>query len=282
MSRSTTHSSTGADCVSVLTYHAVVATAPELEAWPPGARLYVFALDELCRQLDHLATEGFETITMAHFAQWHRGEAELPERPVVVSFDDGHRSNAELAVPALSERGQRAIFFVTAGRVGRDDVVTWEHLRAMLDAGMEVGSHTLTHRAPSSLTLAELEHELAESKRVLEEGTGASVDFVASPTGYDNRHFARLARQVGYHAALQGVIGRNRRSTDPFALRRFVLKRSHSFETFCCLVDPRSKVHIPMRIKQAARNAIRRLVGVRAYEAIRCRLLGSGNGKAEG
>ncbi|MFP4056872.1 MAG: polysaccharide deacetylase family protein [Candidatus Brocadiia bacterium] len=259
--------------MAILTYHALVGRPAELEAWPPGARLYVFTLEEFCRQLDHLAGEGLEAVSMAHFVRWHQGEAELPPRPVVLAFDDGHRSNAELALPALQARGQRAIFFVTAGRVGREGCVTWDQLGGMLEAGMEVGSHTLTHPQPSRLGRPALRHELVESKRVLEDGLGREVAFVASPTGYDSRRFGALAHEAGYRAALQGVIGRNRRSTDLFALRRFVLKRSYGFETFRRLVEPRSKAHVPMRVRQAARNVVRHVLGPRGYEAIRRRLL---------
>jgi len=267
--------------VAVLTYHAVVEAPEALDAWEPGARLYVFTLDELRQQLDHLAAEGFTTVAMRDLIRWHGGEGELPERPIVVSFDDGHRSNAALAAPALAERGQRAIFFVTAARVGHGEHVTWPELLAMREAGMEIGSHTLTHPCPSTLTDDQLRHELVESKSVLEQGLDAPVEFVASPTGYDHPRFGALAREAGYRAALQGVIGRNTRRTDPHALRRFVLKRSHGFETFCALVDPRSRAYVPMRIKQAARNAVRRVLGVRGYEAIRRRLLAGGNGTAE-
>jgi peptidoglycan/xylan/chitin deacetylase (PgdA/CDA1 family) len=266
----------------VLTYHALVERAEQLDAWEPGARLYVFTRDELCQHLDHLAAEGFATVSMGSFIRWHRGEQVLPERSVVVSFDDGDRSNATVAAPALAERGQRAIFFVTAGRIGQGHAVTWPQLLDLRAAGMEIGSHTLTHPCPSTLSADELRHELVESKSVLEQGLDAPVDFVASPTGYDHRRFGELAREAGYQAALQGVIGRNRRATDPYALRRFVLKRCHGFETFCALVDPASKVHVPMRIKQAARNAVRRLVGARGYEAIRRRLLGTGSSGAGG
>jgi peptidoglycan/xylan/chitin deacetylase (PgdA/CDA1 family) len=255
--------------VAVLTYHALVERPEELDGRAPGTRRYVLTLEEFSRHLGHLAEGGFATVAMADLVRWHEGEAELPERAVVVSFDDGHRSNAELAAPALAERGQRAIFFVTAGRVGCDDSVTWPQLRAMLGQGMEVGSHTLTHRCPSSLSRAELRHELAESKRVLEDGTGAAVDFVASPTGYDNRHFGAVAREVGYRAALQGVIGRNFRSTGRYALRRFVLKRSHDLATFRRLVDPASRAYRRLRAWQAARNAVRRVIGQRGYEALR-------------
>lgn len=276
MKPSTTRPRGAADAVTVLTYHALVAQAGDLARWAPDARLYVLTLDEFCRHLDHLAAEGFTTVSMAEFVRWHQGAAELPQRPIVVSFDDGHRSNVELAFPALKARGQRATFFITAGRVETDDSVTWPDLQVMREAGMEVGSHTLTHPCPSSLSREELRRELAESKRVLEEGLGAAVEFVASPTGYDSRHFGPLAREVGYTAALQGVIGRNRRSTGLFALRRILLKRSYGFDLFRQLVAPTSRAYRRLRLRQALRNTFRRAFGARAYEAIRGLVLKSG------
>ena len=275
MSGSTTNSAGPVDSVAVLTYHAVVARPEDLDEWHPGARLYVFTLDELCRHLDHLAAEGFTTVTMDALSRWLDGSAELPPRPIVVSFDDGHVSNATLATPALAERRQSAIFFATAARVGHDpSFANWQQLRGMIEAGMEVGSHTLTHPFPSQLSADELHHELAESKRVLEDGLGAPVPFLASPSGYDSHHLARFAREVGYAAALQGRLMPNRRSTDRFALGRFVLKRSHGFELFARLVEPGGQAWRPLRRRQMARNAARRLLGARIYEAIRTRLLG--------
>ncbi|MBM4033425.1 MAG: hypothetical protein FJ291_16805 [Planctomycetes bacterium] len=295
-----------AEAITILTYHALVSRPDELALWPPGARLYVLTLDEFRSHLDILASEGFSTISMADFLRWHQGALELPERSIVLSFDDGHRSNFALALPALRERGHRAVFFVTASRIGDDcglriadcgfqssirnpkseirneeRWLTWTDLRAMLAAGMEIGSHSLTHRPPSSLSRDELRRELAESKCVLEEGLGRAVDFVSSPTGYDSRHFAPLAREVGYKAAIQGVIGRNRRSTDPFRLRRILLKRSYDLGLFRRLVDPSSRACRRLRLKQALRNAVRRVLGTRAYEAIRRKFLAAEAGSSK-
>ncbi|NQT85747.1 polysaccharide deacetylase family protein, partial [bacterium] len=203
--------SSGSDAITVLTYHALVVDAAELAAWEPGARHYVLTLDAFRRHLDHLAAEGLTTIGLDQFVAWHTGEGDLPERPIVVSFDDGHTSNATLALPALAEREMQAAFFVTVGRIGQEGSLDWDQLCTLRDAGMTVGSHTLTHRMPSTLSASELEHELAESRRLLEEGLAMPVDFIASPTGYDSRHFARAARRAGYRAALQGAIGRNDR-----------------------------------------------------------------------
>jgi peptidoglycan/xylan/chitin deacetylase (PgdA/CDA1 family) len=152
----------------------------------------------------------------------------------------------------------------------------WDGVGALRDAGMTIGSHTLTHRMPSTLSAAELEHELAESKRLLEERIGRAVDFVASPTGYDSRHFSRAARQAGYRAALQGAIGRNGRQADLFALRRIVIKRSYDFDLFRRLCDPADRTYRSLRRRQAARNLVRRILGPRGYEAVRGLLLRRG------
>ena len=101
------------------------------------------------------------------------------------------------------------------------------------------------------------------------------MDFIASPSGYDSRHFARLARKVGYRAALQGRIQPNRRGANRYALGRFVLKRAHGFALFQRLVEPGSRAWRPLRRRQRVRNAARRILGVRGYEAVRNLLLGT-------
>jgi peptidoglycan/xylan/chitin deacetylase (PgdA/CDA1 family) len=263
----------------VLTYHAVVERPEDLDRWPAGARRYVFTADEFARHLDYLVAGKFETLALADLVRWLDGERELPERPVVLSFDDGHASNATRVTPALAERGQRGTFFITAGRIGRDEsFVNWDQLLAMDEAGMEIGSHTLTHPFPSALKPQTLAHELRESKRILEDGLGTSVDYVSSPSGYDSRHFARLAREAGYRAALQGRLQPNERSTDRFALGRFVLKRAHDFELFVRLIEPGGRAWRPLRRRQMVRNAARAVLGPRGYEAVRSWLLGERSG----
>jgi peptidoglycan/xylan/chitin deacetylase (PgdA/CDA1 family) len=265
--------SSAVDSVSVLTYHALAADQGELAAWEPGARHYVLGREEFNRHLDHLAAEGFTTVGLDDFVAWRAGEADLPELPIILTFDDGHASNASLALPALAERGMRAAFFLTVGRIGQETALGWDEVGALRDAGMTIGSHTLTHRMPSTLSAAELANELTESKRLLEERLGQAIGFVASPTGYDSRHFGRAARQAGYRAALQGAIGRNGRRADLFALRRIVIKRSHDFDLFRRLCDPADRTYRSLRRRQAVRNLVRRIIGPRGYEGIRRRVL---------
>ena len=128
-------------------------------------------------------------------------------RAIVLTFDDGHVSNYESALPVLVEHGLTATFFITAGRIGDGTTMTWRQIRALHAAGMEIGSHTVTHRPPSTLDDKALRYELCESRRMLEDGLGAPVVSISSPTGFFNPRMRLIAREAGYQALCFGLAG---------------------------------------------------------------------------
>jgi peptidoglycan/xylan/chitin deacetylase (PgdA/CDA1 family) len=102
--------------------------------------------------------------------------------------------------------------------------MTWDQARALVAAGMSVGSHGVTHRALSRLPEDEQRAELVDSKRLLESEVGREVSALAYPYGWPGAYDAttgRLARDAGYRAAFTAHEGVNLPGpTDPFALRR--------------------------------------------------------------
>jgi peptidoglycan/xylan/chitin deacetylase (PgdA/CDA1 family) len=118
---------------------------------------------------------------------------------VRISFDDGNRSDIELALPALTQRGLTATFFVLAGRLDDPRHLGVEDVQRLVDAGMTIGSHGLHHRNWRRCGDDELIAELAESRRVLEAITGTPVAQVAVPFGaYDRRVLGHARRAGGY------------------------------------------------------------------------------------
>jgi len=114
-------------------------------------------------------------------------------RPVEVTFDDGNRSDLDIAAPALAERGLSATFFVCAGRLDDPRYLDAAGLRALHDMGMSVGSHGHSHVDLRRSDEATLRLETSGSSQAIGEALGSRVDSFAIPFGsYDRRVLGAL------------------------------------------------------------------------------------------
>lgn len=117
---------------------------------------------------------------------------------VRLSFDDGNASDAEVALPALRERGLRATFFALAGRLDDPVSLTPADLEELRGAGMAIGSHGWAHVPWRGLSAADARRELVEAREAIAAASGATVTVAALPLGrYDRRLLGRL-RSAGY------------------------------------------------------------------------------------
>ena len=116
---------------------------------------------------------------------------------VAISFDDGNRSDVEVALPALVERGLVASFFPVVGRLGDAWSVSPGDVKELVSAGMEVGSHGLNHLPWSGLHGNAAHAEIIQPRHVLEDLLGRRVDRVAAPLGRYDRHALALLRASG-------------------------------------------------------------------------------------
>jgi peptidoglycan/xylan/chitin deacetylase (PgdA/CDA1 family) len=119
---------------------------------------------------------------------------------VVITFDDGRRSDYEVAFPALQANAIGADFFVNTSEVGRDGYLTWAQITEMQRAGCSFNSHSHDHVALVGLPRDALRNQLERSKRELEDRLGEAVRFLAVPYGFVDRRVTAMAREVGYQA----------------------------------------------------------------------------------
>lgn len=145
------------------------------------------------------------------------------EKSVLVTMDDGDPSVHRHAFRTLTQHRIPAIAFVIAGKIGGREHMSAAELRELADAGVTIGSHSMTHRSMPSLSDRELAAEVEDSKKVLEDVIGKSVDAFAYPYGtrrdFDARCGAALKR-AGYALAFTSQHGPVRIGADPFFLPR--------------------------------------------------------------
>ncbi len=217
--------------LAILGYHKVGPPAPGgWDTW------YYVPAATLAAQLATVRACGWELIDADALRAAVRGEQDaLPERAVLVTFDDGYENNLEHALPVLLEHACPAVLFVPTAHVGgtnawdqdeepAERICDWEALSALAAAGVSVQSHGVSHRSFSSLTDAERREELARSRIELEAHLPAPVDLFAFPYGDDADGAADVQaalRDAGYVAAF----GYGGDPTEVPAADRFRLER---------------------------------------------------------
>ena len=220
--------------VPVLMYHHV---EPAPLVPPPSHPDSYVTPRQLAAQLDLLARRGFSTLTLAAAAAAVAAGDTLPQRPVVLTFDDGCRCFAEHAAALLAERGMTATLFVVAGELGghnrwdtvdgerREELLDAAGLRRLADEGFEIGCHGATHADLSQLTEpAALERETAGARRELEETLGRPVETFCYPYGRTSPVARRAVRDAGFRAAVAIHEHAGARGGDPWAVPRLAVR----------------------------------------------------------
>jgi peptidoglycan/xylan/chitin deacetylase (PgdA/CDA1 family) len=200
--------------VPILMYH-VVNVAPASAPYPD---LYV-APSIFRAQVRWLVRHGYHAVTLRQLLRHWDGGAPLPAKPIVLSFDDGYRSQYGIAAPALAAQDWPGVLDLQLSALGKPWGLAPRMVRELIAAGWEIDSHTLTHRDLTTLSPADLTHEVAGSRAKLRRLFGVPADFFCYPAGrYDDAVVAAVER-AGYLGATTTRFGLARSS------ERFVLAR---------------------------------------------------------
>lgn len=188
--------------IPVLLYHRVGYTGGPLCVTP----------ERLSGDLSRLLGNGYSPITLQQFEDYiFKQKGSLPERPVLLTFDDGYRDNYEFAFPILQKYGAAATFFVITGMLGDSIRLSTEQIREMAKYRMSFGSHTINHQSLANLPLEKISLELNASKLALEDILGHEVTALAYPCGSYNQATIQVAQECGYLEAFtvrQGICTR--------------------------------------------------------------------------
>lgn len=162
-----------------------------------NASRYTIPLWRFEQQLDWLQQNGYNTVTLSQVYDAVAGIGTLPPNPVAITFDDGYAEQWG-AVQAMNARGMHATFFILSGA---STLADWQ-IRAIADAGHEIGSHSISHPDLTTLSDAQLRRELVDSRARLQAISGQDVDVFAYPFGAWNNRVVDAVAAAGYRAAV--------------------------------------------------------------------------------
>ena len=197
--------------VPILEYHMTNTTSDMVYNVPPA---------ELEEQLSYLEQQGYTTISVLDFLRAKKGKQELPEKPIILTFDDGYADNYTVLLPMLEKHGMKATVFMVTNNIGLEGYLTWDQLRDMQNRGIEIGSHTANHLPLGNMEAAEANDELKLSKLIMEWNGLRTIFTLSYPNGSYNEALPAMLRDNEYLAAVTGDAGLNTFQTDPYLLQR--------------------------------------------------------------
>ena len=235
------------DRVPSLLYHRF-SPRKEIAKWEKGDdnAKYVCSSESFFEQMKYLKEEGYTALSLDEFLLIKDGRTALPERPIIITCDDGFESNYRYAFPVWKKFGLKATIFVTPDKgspnfkkyQASDSPLTDEQIIEMEQNGISMESHGMTHQYLSTMPEDKIKWELTESKRVLEKLLGKQVKFLAIPSGAYNLTVKKWTISAGYEAVFGMGKGSNNQSSDGFNLKRVVVGKDMGISEFRELLDP--------------------------------------------
>lgn len=185
-------------------------------------------------QMAYLKAKGYHSITPDQLMDNLDNGALLPDKPLLITFDDGYLDNYANAYPILKKYGFTATFFVVTDFLDREpQYMSWAQARELTQAGFKIASHTMQHKSLTTLSDEEIKSELAGSASALNYQLGAQSQYLAYPTGTYNLQIAAMAKAAGYRGAFTIKYGNVDKASNFFALERVpVFRTDRTFESF--------------------------------------------------
>lgn len=169
-------------------------------------------------QLDRLLAEGYTAVSLYTVIDALQRGAPLPDKPVVITFDDGYRDNYENAFPLLRARGMPATIFVVTDFIDeqRPEYLTWDMAREMLQAGISIESHGRNHFSLAGRDDDYLVWQALGSLETIEYELGVRPRFVSYPAGEYDQRTIDIFQSANYWAGVTTVQGATLNNAQPF------------------------------------------------------------------
>ena len=230
-------SSTAADAATIIARKQVpVLCYHQVREWRASdskvARDYIVPPAVFRQQIKMLADSGYNSILPDQLVDYLKYGTPLPEKPVMLTFDDTDLSQYTDALPELNKAGFKGVFFIMTVSLNRPGYMSREQVKALSDQGHVIGSHTWDHQNVKKLKEEkEWETQIEKPNRQLQEITGKQVKYFAYPIGLWDPHSVNEIKKRGFTAAFQLSIKRD--DQEPmFTIRRIIVPGQWSLNGF--------------------------------------------------
>ncbi len=222
--------------IPILMYHYISVPPPDADIYRRDLSVTPANFEQ---QLRYLIDNGYTTITLKDLVYHLTLGYPLPERPVILTFDDGYRDNFLHAYRLLRRFDSVGTFFIVTGFIdeNRSEYLTWGQVRVMHQGGMAFGSHSFTHPDLRGQSVDYLVWQILGSQQAIEERIGEAVRFFSYPAGSYDQQVIDVLRSAGFWAAVTTRPSDLHTSDGLFELDRIRVRGEDTLEQFAAKLE---------------------------------------------
>lgn len=233
------------------------------------AGTYTLEHKEFDRHIEYISKNNYECFLADNcMKEVNAKTSSIPNKRVMITFDDGHVSDYDIVLPVLKTYALKATFFITTDWIGTDKYMSKEQLRTLRKEGMSIQSHAKTHRFLDQMSRSNVFQEIKQSKEVLEDILGEEVFSLSFPGGRYNHSAIVCARDLGLKVLF---------SSDPYyyndlsnikIIGRCMVKYSSGGSNLISLLNMSDYGRITLISINSGKKILRRIIGNRLYQLL--------------
>lgn len=213
--------------VPILCYHQVRDYKPSDSK---TAKDYIVPVAAFRDQMKLLADSGYHAILPGQLHEYLITGKALPNKPMLITFDDTRLDQFTAALPELNKYGFKAAFFIMTVALGKPGYMSKEQVKQLADEGHTIGSHTYDHKNVKTYTVDDWVEQVQKPSKQLQTITGKPVEYFAYPFGLWNKEAIAKLKDHDFKAVFQ--LSANRDENDPlFSVRRIIVPGNWSGTT---------------------------------------------------
>jgi len=217
--------------VPILMYHYVSELPPNADRY---RRDLTVSPENFKAQLQFLADAGYHAVTLSDLYLYLTQGYPLPEKPIVLTFDDGYRDAYEVVFPLLLDYGFTGTFFVlaTPPHFEWPGYMTWTQIKELSDAGMDIQAHGRDHVDLRGRSYDYLVYQILGIQEAIQQHTGRLPRFFCYPSGKRDADVVAVLKSAGYWGAVTTEWGQAQSREKLFEMPRLRVRGAGALESF--------------------------------------------------
>ena len=209
--------------VPILLYHNFVTTVPDND---PDNFNYINTPESFEENIKTLLENGYKVISMKDLEDANKGKTILPDKPIIITLDDGYFSNYEYIYPILKKYNVKVSIFIVTDKIGKEidgiKYLSWDNCLEMQNSGLvEIFSHSKKHVFYDKLPVRELRDDVKESYKLIEEHLGKQdLKVFAYPYGAYTNETVRTLKNNGIYFQVYDIGINNFKNLDKNYIKR--------------------------------------------------------------